>query len=69
MKVYQESVTIDGVAYRFSSKILAEQGTAGYYAQILDAFAEEMQLYLLDEQSIDEAFDNYLALREEIMNE
>ena len=69
MKVYQESVTIDGVNYRFSSQILAEQGTAPYYADILSAFAEEFQLYLLDEQSIDEAFDNYFALREEIMND
>ena len=69
MKVYGDTVHIDGLNYRFSSQILAEQGTAPYYADILSAFAEEMQLYLLDEQSIDEAFDNYFALREEIMND
>ncbi len=69
MAVYQAAVSVEGINYRFSSQILAEQGTASYYAEILQAFQEEMQLYLLDEQSIDEAFSNYFALREEIMNE
>ena len=69
MKVYQESVSLDGVEYRFSSHILAEQGSENYYAEILSAFQSEMQLYLLDEETLDEAFDNYLALREEIIND
>ncbi len=69
VKTYQESVDLFGIEYRFSSTILAEQGSASYYAEILSAFASEMQLYLLDEEGIDEAFDNYLALREEIMND
>ncbi len=67
MAVYQEEVTVPGVEYRFASTIRAEQGTADYYAEILDAFSSEMTLYLLDEESLEDAFANYYSLRAEAM--
>ncbi len=69
MAVYQEEVKVPGVEYRFSSNIYAEQGTADYYLEILDNFTEEMKLYLLGEESLEDAFANYYAIREEIMAE
>lgn len=67
MAVYQEEVKTPGVEYRFSSNIYAEQGTADYYLEILDNFTEEMKLYLLGEESLEDAFTNYYAIRTEIM--
>jgi ABC-type glycerol-3-phosphate transport system substrate-binding protein len=67
MAVYQEEVKVPGVEYRFSSTIRAEQGTADYYAAILEDFSEEMKLYLLGEESLEDAFTNYYALRAESM--
>ena len=69
MAVYQEEVTVPGVEYRFSSKIYAEQGSASYYYDVLEDFNDEMTLYLLDEQSLEDAFNNYYMLREESMSE
>ena len=67
MAVYQQEVKVPGVEYRFSSKIYAEQGTADYYLEILENFSEEMKLYLLGEESLEDAFANYYAIREESM--
>ena len=67
MAVYQEEVKVPGVEYRFSSTIRAEQGTADYYAEILQNFSDEMQLYLLGEESLEDAFANYYSLRAESM--
>ena len=67
MAVYQQEVKVPGVEYRFSSNIFAEQGTADYYLEILENFTEEMKLYLLGEESLDDAFANYYAIREESM--
>jgi multiple sugar transport system substrate-binding protein len=69
MAVYQESVTAPGVEYRFSSTIRAEQGTADYYSELLDDFSDEMTLYLLDEESLEDAFANYYSIREEVMSD
>ncbi len=69
MAVYQQEVKVPGVEYRFSSTIRAEQGTADYYSEILDNFNSEMTLYLLDEESLDDAFANYYSLRSEAMNQ
>lgn len=69
MKTYNESVTADGVEYRFSAKIYDEEQPYAGYSAITDAFKEELNLYLLDEQDLDTAFDNYVELREEILEE
>lgn len=69
MAVYQQEVKVPGVEYRFSSNIYAEQGSADYYLEILENFSEEMKLYLLDEESLDDAFANFYAIREESMAE
>jgi ABC-type glycerol-3-phosphate transport system substrate-binding protein len=69
MEVYNESVTADGVEYRFSAKIYDEEKPYALYSSITDAFKEELNLYLLDEQDLETTFDNYIELREEILEE
>ncbi|WP_099203785.1 ABC transporter substrate-binding protein [Scatolibacter rhodanostii] len=65
LSVYKDLVKVDGVDYRFSAKINDEQGTEANYHDLNEAFKQEMELYLLDEQSVDEAFENYFSLRDE----
>lgn len=67
LAAYEETVKVEGVAYRFSAKISPETGTEDYYGDVLDAFNEEMKLYLLDEESLDDAFNNFFELRDEII--
>jgi ABC-type glycerol-3-phosphate transport system substrate-binding protein len=68
LAAYKQLVTVDGVDYRFSAKILPEQGPEPYYGQINDdAYIPEMQLYLLGEQTLDQAFNNFYKLRNEII--
>lgn len=54
--------------YRFSAKIKDEQKGQEGYASLIEAYNQELQLYLLDEQSLDATFENYAELRDEIMN-
>ncbi|MDR1262154.1 MAG: extracellular solute-binding protein [Oscillospiraceae bacterium] len=65
LAVYKESVTTPGVEYRFTSRVLLEQDTAANYAAINDDFMAELQLYILGEQDLRAAFDNFYALRDE----
>lgn len=67
LATYKETVKVDGVDYRFSAKISPEGETDEYYGDINDAFTAEMKLYLLDEETLDEAFDNFIPLRDEIV--
>jgi ABC-type glycerol-3-phosphate transport system substrate-binding protein len=67
LAAYQQSVKVPGVEYRFSAKVGAEQGTEPYYGEINDAFVQETQLYLIGEQSLDKMFENFFALRREII--
>lgn len=69
MTTYNEAVTAEGVEYRFSAKIYDEERPYALYGSITDAFKEELNLYLLDEQDLDTAFENYEELREEILEE
>lgn len=69
MKVYKESVKVDGVEYRFAAKVLAEQANDKNYQAINDAFTQEAQLYLLGEVTIDECMNNFYAIRDEIQAE
>lgn len=68
MDVYKTQVNVPGVEYRFSAKIKDEQKGEEGYASLIEAYNQELQLYLLDEQSLDDTFSNYAELRDEIMN-
>jgi ABC-type glycerol-3-phosphate transport system substrate-binding protein len=65
---YRKLVTLPGVEFRFSSKVAPEQGSEPYYGSVNDAFIQELQLYLLDEQSLDDCFRKFFALRKEIIS-
>jgi ABC-type glycerol-3-phosphate transport system substrate-binding protein len=65
--VYKKNINVPGVEYRFSSKISQEQGTEPYYNAVKDAFDQEIQLYLLDEQTLDQTFTNFSKLRSEVI--
>ncbi|MDR2403040.1 MAG: sugar ABC transporter substrate-binding protein [Spirochaetaceae bacterium] len=67
LAAFQKSVKVPGVEYRFSAKVGGEQGTEPYYGEINDAFIQEMQLYLIGEQTLDKMFDNFFKLRREII--
>lgn len=65
MAVFEELVQVEGVEYRFSAKINDEQGTEPYYESLNEVYRQEIELYLLEEQTLDEAFENFYSLREE----
>ena len=69
LAVYKEQVNVPGVDYRFTAKVLDEQRSLPTYTSLIEAYSQELQLYLLDEQSLDETFDNFAKLREEIASE
>ena len=68
LEVFKSEVNVPGVEYRFSAKIKDEQKGQEGYASLIEAYNQELQLYLLDEQSLDATFENYAELRDEIMN-
>jgi ABC-type glycerol-3-phosphate transport system substrate-binding protein len=68
LEAYKKNVTVPGVEYRFSSQVAPEQGPEPYYSAINEAFIQELQLYLLNEQSLDKMFSNFYALRKEAVN-
>lgn len=68
LQTYKSVTNVPGVEYRFSASIRNEQGSDTSYNAINDAFKQELNLYLLDEESLDECFDNYYKLRDEINN-
>ncbi|MDR0524661.1 MAG: extracellular solute-binding protein [Spirochaetaceae bacterium] len=67
LEVYQKLVTVPGVEYRFSARVSDESGTEPFYGDLNEAFVQEGSLYLLGEQSLDKAMDNFLKLRKEIL--
>lgn len=66
---YKEMVTVEGVENRFDAKIINEQQSYSYYSAVMEAFTGEQQLYLLDEESLDDFIENFKSLREEAMAE
>ncbi|MDR2177918.1 MAG: sugar ABC transporter substrate-binding protein [Treponema sp.] len=68
LAAFRKSVNVPGVEYRFSAKVGGEQGTEPYYGEVNDAFIQEMQLYLIGEQSLDAMFNNFFKLRREIIS-
>lgn len=69
LEAYKKEITADGVDYRFSAKIHDEQGLNDNYSAIDSAFKEETQLYLLDEESLDDAMNNFYELRNQIVED
>jgi len=67
LATYGKIVKVPGVEYRFSAKVGQEQGTETYYGDLDEAFKQELQLYLLGEQSLDKMFTNFFALRKEVL--
>jgi hypothetical protein len=68
LETYKKIVTVPGVDYRFSAKVGMEQGSEVYYAPVMDAFRQELELYLVKEQSIDQLFTNFFKMRQEIID-
>ena len=67
LAAYEKLVSVPGVEYRFSSQVAPEQGAQPYYGPVNEAFIQELQLYLLNEQSLDQMFSNFFKLRKEII--
>ena len=67
-EVYKEQVTVPGTEYVFSAVVNAEDGNEPYYNELKEAYKAEITEYLIGSCTIDEAFDNYKARREEIKN-
>ena len=67
LETYKEAAQIDGIEYRFSAIVKPEAGPEPYYDDINTAFVQEMELYLLDEQSLDDSIDNFYTLRDEVL--
>jgi ABC-type glycerol-3-phosphate transport system substrate-binding protein len=68
LEVYKESVTTPGTEYVFASLVNSEDGNEDYYNELKEAYKAEITEYLIGNCTIDEAFDNYKARREEIEN-
>jgi multiple sugar transport system substrate-binding protein len=68
LEVYKQSVTTPGTEYVFDAKVNSEDGNEDYYNELKDAYKAEITEYLIGNCTIDEAFDNYKARREEIIN-
>ncbi len=68
MEVYKENVTTPGTEYVFSANVIPENGVDAYYNELKEAYKAEITEYLIGSCTIDEAFDNYKARREEIKN-
>lgn len=66
LETYKSITNVPGVDYRFTASIRNEQGPHASYNAINDAFKQEMNLYLLDEESLDDCFNNFYKLRDEI---
>ena len=67
MEIFTNEVTNPGVEYRFDANIVDEQRNTVIYPSIIEAYSQELQLYLLDEQTLDETFNNFVELRDEII--
>lgn len=68
MEIYKEQVTVPGIEYVFSAQVNSEDGNEPYYNELKDAYTAEITEYLIGSCSMDEAFENYKARREEISN-
>jgi ABC-type glycerol-3-phosphate transport system substrate-binding protein len=65
---YRRKVSAYGLDNLFALKVRPEQGTEPYYQALDEAFKQELQLYILNEQDLNTTFRNYDRLRQEIRN-
>ena len=68
LETYKQSVTTPGTEYVFDAIVNSEDGNEDYYNELKEAYKAEITDYLIGNCTIDEAFDNYKARREEIIN-
>lgn len=68
LETYKKSVTVPGTEYVFSAKVSSEDGNEDYYNELKDAYKAEITEYLIGNCTEDEAFDNFVTRREEIIN-
>lgn len=68
LELYKQSVTIPGTEYVFAASVSSEDSNEDYYSELKDAYVSEVTEYLIDNCTLEEAFDNYKARREEIIN-
>lgn len=66
LEVYKQKVTTPGVEYVFSSRVGMEQGLDSHYEDLNTAFKEELNDALVGNGSIEDAFANFKARRDEI---
>jgi multiple sugar transport system substrate-binding protein len=57
----------DSLKSLFSAKVIQEQPTISSFTQVLAAFNEHADLYLIGEKTLDETMKNFEAQRAEIL--
>lgn len=67
LDAYKETVGKDCVSVFFDAKKVCEQPNHGGYAEVLAAFNEQAQLYLLGEKSIEDTMADFIAQRDAIL--
>ncbi len=66
-ETFQETVGKESVSVFFNSKIIQEQPNISGYNEILSAFNEHAELYLLEEKTIEETMEAFKKQRETII--
>lgn len=67
LDAYKETVGKDCVSVFFDAKKVCEQPNHAGYAEVLSAFNEQAQLYLLGEKSIEDTMADFVAQRADIL--
>lgn len=66
-EAYKQAVGKDSVSVIFNAKKIQESPASDGFDQILNAYKEHAELYLLGEKGIEETMDNFLKQREEFI--
>lgn len=69
LEIYQENITAPGSEYVFAANVNSEDGNEDYYSELKDAYATEIEEYLVGTGTIDDAFNDFIARREEIISD
>ncbi|MBQ6507563.1 MAG: hypothetical protein IJI08_09600, partial [Clostridia bacterium] len=67
LAAYKETVGKDCVSVFFDAKKFCEQPNHSGYAEVLAAFNEQAQLYLLGEKSIEDTMADFISHRDAIL--
>jgi multiple sugar transport system substrate-binding protein len=65
---YQRAVGADGIENLLTSLTVPEAMDIPEFSEIVGYYSEEKELYLIGEQSIDQAMQNFSARRDERLN-